>query len=397
MRQRTIRTRDARRETMKGEPMAEGVIPLKKNGQRDWVSLSDDEIVQYAIIYIQKNGITARNELRSANASLDHILQRRNLLANKFKKNQRDWSLMNDEQVILFAQSFMNEKGITGRGELKRADGGLYFVLGKRGLFHKIRFEQKRRDWSEIPDDQIIKYTQSFMKEKGITGRGELAKTDGGLYAVLLQRSLLNKIGYESQKRNWFSKSNDEIVQHTIIFMEENGIIEKMELKRKDPGLYGILSKRGLLYKIKSRYKRRKWESDAQLIRFARSVMESNGINGRSDLAEFDSGLYGTLKRRKLLDQIDFEEKYREPRDWKIMSNDRLVKFAEAFIKERVISRKRELKVIDNGLYECLRRRNLLTRAFAGMEKSKQQSLEAQLLSGLRQAPEAMEKFGEGK
>ena len=79
------------------------------------------------------------------------------------------------------------------------------------------------------------------------------------------------------------------------------------------------------------------------------------------------------------------------------MDNAKLIEHAQEFIKEKGIRGRTEMEKTDAGLYAVLRLRDLLNSVFSDIEKTRQQSLERELLSGLRLAPEAMEKFGEGK
>jgi len=276
----------------KDEPMAEGVIPLDKRGRRNWESLSDDQLVQYV-------------------------------------------------------QTLMRERGITGRTVLKKTDPGLYSVLSARRLLGKIGFDQKRRDWSFMSDNELVLYTKSFMKERGKSERKELQIIDESLYVTICRRGPHEKIGLERKNRNWLFMSDDELVLYTRSFMKERGIDTKGILRKNAAGLYKAIEKRRLFDKI-----------------------------------GFNQPEIGPKKKR---------------RKWLCMSDDELVRFARSFLKEKGISGRTKLSKIDFGLYFTLLNRNLLSLSFSDLEKTNRQSLERELLSGLAQAPEAMEKFGEGK
>jgi len=84
-------------------------------------------------------------------------------------------------------------------------------------------------------------------------------------------------------------------------------------------------------------------------------------------------------------------------KNWAKMSDDQIIQYAQSFIKEKRIAGRWELSKADPGLYVILNLRNLLSIVFSDIEKTRRQSLERELLSGLLRAPEAMEKFGEGK
>ena len=87
---------------------------------------------------------------------------------------------------------------------------------------------------------------------------------------------------------------------------------------------------------------RREWKrlNNGKLIIFALKFMEEKGINGRHELEKADYGLYQTLKKRKLLDAVGFEKKYR---NWQSMKDDELINFARKYLKKNKIE----------GIYCC--------------------------------------------
>jgi hypothetical protein len=109
----------------------------------------------------------------------------------------RKWASMNDEELVGFARKFVEEKKITGRKELQKADKGLYRALRNRGLIGKVIPEtahENRRDWASMNDEELIAFVKSLVEENGITGREELKKEDSGLYEVLRRRKLLEAV-----------------------------------------------------------------------------------------------------------------------------------------------------------------------------------------------------------
>ncbi len=77
---------------------------------------------------------------------------------------------MSDEEVVEFAKSVVKEKKITGRDELKKTDSGLYEVLRIRGLLDQVlaNIEQQRSDSAR---DAVIDALTEFAnseKEVGI-------------------------------------------------------------------------------------------------------------------------------------------------------------------------------------------------------------------------------------
>lgn len=312
------------------EPLAEGIVPLKKNGHRAWASMSDGELVAFTQEYI---------------------------------KNHR----------------------ISGRMELLKADKGLYHALRRRKLLDKIGLElkiQKARPWKDMSDEGLVTYAQKFMEERGISSKGELQKTDEGLYAILLRRDLLDNVGFEEERRLWYRMSHEGLVALARGFIRENGITGKSELYRADKGLYDALRRRKLLERVDFEERYRDWTSmsDGELVSHAKMFMKKKGISGRSELQETDLGLYKALHKRKLLDKAGFKEKLRR---WRDMSGDELVAFAKEHVKKEGIRGRRDLYEKDSGLYSALHRRKLLDDAFADMEQTREKEEAQALFDGL--------------
>ncbi|MBU0533067.1 hypothetical protein KKB44_06260 [Candidatus Micrarchaeota archaeon] len=247
-------------------------------------------------------------------------------------RNRRSWSVMRDHELLRFARKFMEEEGIRGRKELEKSDSVLYQTLKKRRLLDEIIFERKQRNWESMSDEELVRYVRKFMEEEGITGKGELKKADNGVYIVLRKRGLLDKLWFEEKRRDW------------------------------------------------------NFVSDEELVRYAKKFMEERGISGRSELKKTDSGLYNVLRKRKLSDEVGFEEKWQKRRNWKSISDKRLLRYTKEFIEERGIIGRTELKKSDGGLYEVLRIRKLLDAVFAPIDQSRRKE-------AILQVVEAMEEF----
>ncbi|MBU1681906.1 hypothetical protein KKE38_03735 [Candidatus Micrarchaeota archaeon] len=177
-------------------------------------------------------------------------------------RGRRLWSKISDEEIVEVAQKFMREKRITGRGELSKDYSGLYQTLGKRDILDKVKFEERKRSWKSMKNEEIVEIAMKMMQEKEITGRNELQKADLGLYDVLRKRRLLDGIEFEEKrrkKRSWKSMKNEEIVELARKIIKERGITARHELQKADSGLYLILSKRGLLERIGVEEKKRSW------------------------------------------------------------------------------------------------------------------------------------------
>jgi hypothetical protein len=377
MRQATARKRITKPRDSLKELMVEGIIPLKKNGQRDWSFLTDEKLVQFTIRYMIENGIGRRGELHKTESGLYKALKRRGLLDQvSFEEKRRSWE-MNDAEIIEHAKRFMKENGIFGRKELKSADQGLYRILRVRRLLDKVGFEkkqQKSRPWKKMTDDEIIELTRKFMKENGIKGKKELQNADMRTYQALRKRGLLDRIGFEERKpkqRSWIKMTDDEIIELARKFMKENGINGKNDLEKADKGLCKILMRRGLIDRIQFKEQQRKsrpWNKmkNEEIIEYARIFMNENRINTRKELSTMDSGLYNILRKRRLLQRIRFEKK-RSIRKWKALSDEQVILIAKRLIKKKGISSKQGLERADKGLHHVLTNRGLLNKV--GLEE----------------------------
>jgi len=95
-----------------------------------------------------------------------------------------------------------------------------------------------------------------------------------------------------------------------------------------------------------------------------------------------------------LLDRLEFIQRNA---DWTDVSDSEIIRLATNFIKKHGINGRFEFQKKSKSYYYILRKRNLLSLIFAGIESEREKSVEMQYLSGLAHAPEAMEKFGEQK
>jgi len=401
MRQKQIRTRDARREAVTAEPMLEGVVPLDSRGRRNWKKMSDCEMIQHARHFIKEKRITTRNALANADLPMYRELSNRKLMDRLgLPKTSKIYASIGDEELVSYTTQFMQKNRIDSKVGLQKKRSGLYHALSNRGVLVSINFGKKRRDWTWMSDSEMISHTKALMAEKGLSSKSDLIEADSGLFQTIKHRGLLDRIGFEERQRNWKAMSDEELVETAKRIMREKKLTKISELNKAAHGIMINLKKRGLLCRIDfKRCKSRSWASmsDNELVEFAKSIVAANGIQNRKGLVKADAGLHDALYRRKLLGRIPFIRRKRESRNWESMSDDGLVGYAESLLKEKGITGRDGLREADRGLYEILQRRSLFSNVFADIEKTKRQSLENQFLSGLRLAPEAMEKFGEGK
>ncbi|MFH1685198.1 MAG: hypothetical protein ABH983_02730 [Candidatus Micrarchaeota archaeon] len=215
---------------------------------RFWNGLSDDDIVEFARKTMEENEISGRSELEKADSGLYSVLGKRGLLDEiGIGWKRKLWKDISDDEIVEFAKKVMEENVVSGRTELKKADTGLYEVLRIRGLLGKVGFEEKQRSWKVMSEKKIIMFTKEIMKENEISSRTGLIKVDSGLYRVLRIRGLLGKVGFEEKKRSWENLSNEDIVELAKKVIKEKGITERNELINADRGLYKVLYERGLV------------------------------------------------------------------------------------------------------------------------------------------------------
>ena len=286
---------------------------------------------------------------------------------------RRMWSKLSDEQVVEFARTLLKEREITKRNDLKVADSGLYEILRKRGLLSGIEFDGKPRLWGYMSDGEIVEFAQKIVKENEIVWRKDLKKYDSGLHEILRQRRLLGDVGFKKKVRSWKDMSDEEIVEFAKKIIEENEITKRCMLEQTDDGLYQVLRKRRLLDEFEfeeKRWRERPWKdmSDEEIVEFAKKIMEKEGIVHKDELSELDRGIYAILYRKRLLGEVGFVEKQRS---WKGMSDEEIVEFARNLIKEKDITLRGELRGADYGLYDILKKRGLIDRAFAQLDQQK--------------------------
>ncbi|MBU0527507.1 hypothetical protein KKE92_03440 [Candidatus Micrarchaeota archaeon] len=368
--------------TSKKEPLAEGLqsnIPTDFRG-RLWRKMTDIQIVEFARKVMREKKITGKQELYDSDSGLYSILRRRKLLDKvRFEEKQvkrKSWACMRDEELVEYTRTIMEEKGIKTKFEFRKAYPGLHKILKKRKLVEVVNFEEKQRSWKCMGDEELIEFAQKIMEEGAISGNGELEKADPRLHYVLKNRGLIGKIGFEEKQRSWIGMSDEELVEFTRNVMEEKVISGRKELEKADSGLYGVLRRRILLDEVgfeEKHRKKRSWENmnDDEIVEFARNLIGEKDITGRHELEKVDPGLYKVLWKRGLLGNVGFEEKQGKKRPWSKMSDEKIIEFAMKLIREKEISGRGELNKTDSGLYRVLIKRELLDWVFARADQQR--------------------------
>jgi hypothetical protein len=357
-----------------------------KADERAWSKYSDDELVEYAQRFIEENEIKSRSGLQSADNGLYRTLHRRKLIDwVEFKADERAWHRHSDDGLVEYAQKFVDENGIESRKGLQRAEGGLYWTLIRRELIDKVDFKGDERAWRRYSDDELVEYAQRFVEE-GIESRKGLERADGRLYSVLVRRKLLDKVKFKADERAWSKYSDDELVEYAQRFVDGKEIRSRSGLDRADGGLYSALRKRKLVNEIEFEADERAWSrySDDELVDYAQRFVEENEIASRKGLAKIGGGLYQAMRGRKLIDKVTFKA---DERAWRFYSDDELVEYAQRYIKESGIQNRKGLERADIGLYSTLIQRKLIGRVFSSVEQNRD-SL------GIEEISDAMDEFG---
>jgi len=196
---------------------------------------------------------------------------------------------MSDEQLVSYTEQLMDEEGLEFKKDIIEKHGGLYESLRQRELLEKVNFKPQRRKWQLMSDDEVLSHTKDFMRERGITKKSELSDADGGIYFILRDRDLLNRIPFEQvqrESRDWSSMNDAEVLSYAGKFIMDRQITELSEIT-SDPGLYQVLRKRDLLTQLSLKSKLR-WASmdDKSLTEHARKAILAKGITTRTELQE---------------------------------------------------------------------------------------------------------------
>jgi hypothetical protein len=172
---------------------------------------------------------------------------------------RRAWKMLSDAELLSHARSFMESSGITSMRELREADAGLYQELlkrekGGRGILQKASFISRKRRWNSYSDSELVSFARTFMEKKGIAGIKELKEAHERLYRALIDRKgkcpeIMEKVGFLAKKsrRNWDVFNDKELAavgKHMIMFKR---IRSRSELHGFDKSLFQALSRRRLM------------------------------------------------------------------------------------------------------------------------------------------------------
>lgn len=311
-------------------------LDRRKRRKRDWKSMNDAELAAHARRFIAGSGISSMEELKRADMGLSLEIYKRMKTnpaimdmagIRRTRRRMRNWESMGDDEIVEYARDSMQRRGLSGRGELWRADKGLHSALLRReaespGIMDRIGFERKMRkmrDWKSMGDDEIAGYARALIGKLGIACLSGLKRADGGLHYVLQERAkknpgIMDGLGLEAKKRvktDWESMDDAGLVDLARRFMAEGGISGKSELQEAHQRLYQALLRRekrvpGIMARIGFVERHKDWKAmgDAEIVACALHFMRKIGISRRKELRKADERLYDALRRRGLLDRV---------------------------------------------------------------------------------------------
>lgn len=284
-----------------------------EDARTHWSRMADAEIIGLAKSFMEKHGIHTSAGLSDSNSSLYHALSKRGLLGHitfrYLHRRKRDWRGMSDDEVVELAEKTREEAGCRTRSGFSKADQGLYNEVLRRGLMERIGLDEPRGFWRQMGDDELVRRAQGIVDLQGLSNRTALLKEDKKLYSVLYRRGLLDRIRFERRKRNLKDMDDDKLVAYALGIMEKEGITTRKELQKADGGVYTVLGQRGLLDRIgfkRVRARAMRWKDMAnpELIAYGERVIRENSISTRKELKIFDNRLYEILRKRGLLGMV---------------------------------------------------------------------------------------------
>ena len=119
---------------------------------------------------------------------------------------------MSDDEVVDYTRKVIHEKKIRTTMHLKEKDNGLYLILLRRKLLNQVKLEKIRRNWAKMSDDELIDYTKKFIEDRGIKSKSKLNEADHGLYSILRQKKLLDRV-FSDVEKNELRAGIGEIIQ----------------------------------------------------------------------------------------------------------------------------------------------------------------------------------------
>jgi hypothetical protein len=313
--------------------------PHNKRVNGFFSKMTEEKLEDFVKKMISKYDIKTKSDLRKRDSTLYKELVERKIIGKiKFERQRVTHNLkkLTDSQLLWRARKSMREKGIETRSQFSKIDHGLYKELKRRGLVSKLKLQVIFK-WASMSDEQLLQCARKLMKEKKIEYKKDLEEADGRLVQILRERKIYDRLPFKSDHILWKNMSDKEILDIAIETIKREKITEEREVYKRHRSLFGILQRRNLLQKLKLRRVRITWKnySESQLVDYAKGYVCDNSIRGRTHLLNTNVSLYGALLRRRLLAAV-----------------------------------------------------------FAEIEKSKKDSNQNEIQSGLTQAADAMEQFG---
>ncbi len=144
----------------------------RRRKRRYWDGMSDEKLIEHAIKIVEELRATSRKRMLELDSGLYKVLNKRGLLGkvgfeetNRVK--YRSWKDMSDEEVVEYSKMVVERMMITRRSELQRADRGVYDVLKRRKLLGRI-FGQVDQQKADEAREAVIDALTAFGSENKI-------------------------------------------------------------------------------------------------------------------------------------------------------------------------------------------------------------------------------------
>ena len=207
---------------------------------RNWSNMSNEELIEYGRNY-GLFGISPR-KASAKNTSYYKIIRKRGLAEKVFVRTYRNWSNMSNEELMEYGK----EHGLTGLSPkvLENKNHPYYYILLKRGLVNDV-CTKTIRNWSSMNEDELIKYA----KQKGLFGVNPLEayKRDKRYYQAIKRTSVAKKV-FVRMRRDWSSMNDDELMDYG----KDHGLfgVGILEAEKKDQSYYRAIKNRDLVDKV---------------------------------------------------------------------------------------------------------------------------------------------------
>lgn len=233
-------------------------IPKDKNGRRKLSDLSDENLLEIANKFIQRERITKITELNRKDSSLLLELRKRDktkelkfyvetskisqireipwikkgIITKRIEKiletlpyeppkhpsGRTNWNIWSEDQKFAFAWRLCRMGEIKGVTDLINYNKQLWEMLRKANLIDELPFEtppKERNIWKGVSDKEVIDKVNATIERRGIVNVGDLADLEPALYGICQKRGIIRELDLEFQ-RSPRKKANKNTINEKI-------------------------------------------------------------------------------------------------------------------------------------------------------------------------------------